>query len=117
MSSYAAVLKKMRALVKALPDTREDEKWGKPHFVVKEKIFCGCSPDEDGTPTIGFKLEQAHAAKLVKTKGFWPSKYVGKHGWVTMDASGAVDWDVVRDYLLESFRLIAPKGSIAKLGE
>ena len=32
-----------------------------------------------------------------------------------MDASQVADWDEVHDLLLESYRLIAPKASLAKL--
>jgi predicted DNA-binding protein (MmcQ/YjbR family) len=51
-------------------------------------------------------LQQA----LVKTDaGFSVAAYVGKHGWVNFDASGAVDWEVVRELVVESYCLNAPK--------
>ena len=116
MSAYERVLRRMRKICLSLPDTEETETWGKPHFRVKDKIFSGCS-EEDGRPTIGFKLEKRHAAERVEDPRFWPSPYVGKHGWVTMDASGVSgeEWDDVADMVLESYELIAPKRSLAKL--
>jgi predicted DNA-binding protein (MmcQ/YjbR family) len=46
----------------------------------------------------------------VKTDaGFSVAAYVGKHGWVNFDASGAVDWEVVRELVVESYCLNAPK--------
>lgn len=35
--------------------------------------------------------------------------YVGKHGWIDVDASGDLDWQLVRELALESYCLIAPK--------
>lgn len=32
-----------------------------------------------------------------------------KHGWVSMDASGKIDWEDVRAMIHESYSLIAPK--------
>ena len=34
--------------------------------------------------------------------------FVGKHGWVTFDASGPVDWEELRELVLESYQLNAP---------
>lgn len=107
---------RMREICLALPDARVTITWGKPHFRVGDKIFAGCD-DEDGRFTIGFKLEKPHARELIaRDPRFKPAPYVGAHGWVAMDASGPVDWDAVRGWLLESWRLIAPPKSLAKLG-
>jgi predicted DNA-binding protein (MmcQ/YjbR family) len=110
-----SVLNKMREICLSLPDTKETPTWGKPHFRVRDKIFAGCG-DENGKPVIGFKLEMAHAESAVRDPRFWPAPYVGHKGWVSMDASAITDWDEVRTLLMESYRLIAPKGSLAKLG-
>lgn len=108
------VLAKMRKICLALPDTKETPTWGQPHFRVGEKIFAGCG-EEDGRRVIGFKLEREHAEVVVHDPRFRPAPYVGKHGWVSMDAENVKDWDEVRELVLESYRLIAPKRSLAKL--
>jgi predicted DNA-binding protein (MmcQ/YjbR family) len=108
------VLTKMREICLSLPDTKETLTWGQPHFRVGEKIFAGCS-EEKGKPVIGFKLEMEHADEVIKDPRFRRAPYVGHKGWVSMDASAVRDWDEVRPYILESYRLIAPKKSWAKL--
>jgi predicted DNA-binding protein (MmcQ/YjbR family) len=40
-----------------------------------------------------------------------------KTGWVSLDASRVTDWNEVREYIHESYRLIAPKKSLAKMKE
>ncbi len=108
MAKIGAVLKKMREICLSLPDTKETLTWEKPHFRVGEKIFAGCS-EQDGKPTIGFKLEKQHQAIVIEHPDFSKAPYVGQHGWVSLDASNVKDWNDVREMLLESYRLIAPK--------
>ena len=113
-SPATEALERLREICLALPDTKETLTWGSPYFRVGDKIFAGYG-ESDGRPTVGFKLEKPHAEAIVADPRFWPSKYVGRHGWVTMDLAGVEDWDHVEDLILESFHLIAPKRTLAKL--
>ena len=115
MATADSIYKQVRAICLSFPDTKETMTWGKPHFRVGEKIFAGFE-EENGKPTIGFKLEKPPARELsARGARCRPAPYVGAHGWVEMEVSGAVDWDQVRGYVLESWRLIAPPKSQAKL--
>jgi predicted DNA-binding protein (MmcQ/YjbR family) len=107
------ILSKVRQICLALPDTKETITWGKPHFRVGDKIFAGYGA-EDGRTSIGCKLEMQHAAALVKLPGFAKAPYVGHKGWVSIDPAVASDWDHLRELIHESYRLIAPKKSLAK---
>lgn len=109
-----ATFKKVRALCLALPDTVLTMTWGSPHFRVANKIFCGFGND-DGKPVLGVKLERSHAQRVTKEARFWPAPYVGKHGWVSMDVARRKSWQEVAALIRESYQLIAPKGSLAKL--
>jgi predicted DNA-binding protein (MmcQ/YjbR family) len=109
------VLTALREICLSLPDTKETMTWGEPHFRVGEKIFSGYGHEKDKT-VIGFKLEMEHADILVRNDPrFTRAPYVGHKGWVSMDASTIRDWDEIRALVLESYRLIAPKKSLAKL--
>ena len=105
---------KVRALCLALPDTKLTMTWGSPHFRVGEKIFCGFGSD-GGKLVMGVKLGMSHAKSAVKAARFWPAPYVGKHGWVSMDVTQRKSWDEVAALIRESYELIAPKASRAKL--
>jgi predicted DNA-binding protein (MmcQ/YjbR family) len=109
-----AALAKISALCLALPDTKLTMTWGSPHFRVTDKIFCGFG-DDDGKQVMGVKLSMSHARAVVKEARFWPSPYVGKHGWVSMDVAQRKSWDEVAALIRESYELIAPKASLAKL--
>lgn len=109
-----AAFAKVSALCLALPDTKLTMTWGSPHFRVTDKIFCGFGSD-DGKQVMGVKLSMSHARAVVKEARFWPSPYVGKHGWVSMDVTQRKSWAEVAALIRESYQLIAPKASLAKL--
>ena len=114
MKKTGSPLDHMRAICLALPETKETLTWGQPHFRVGEKIFAGCG-DEKGRAVIGFKLDMDHADAIIQDPRFWRAPYVGHKGWVSMDASRVDDWGDVRELILESYRLIAPKKTVARM--
>lgn len=114
MATSDEVLVKMREICLSLPDTRESTTWGKPHFRVGDRIFSGCG-QEQGKLVIGFKLQMEHANAIIQDPRFRRAPYVGHKGWVSMEAESVKDWNEVRSLIIESYRLIAPKKSLAKL--
>lgn len=107
-------LRRLRRICLSLPDTRETLTWGEPHFRVGEKIFAGWGNDR-GRLAIGFKLDMDHADLRVQDPRSRRAAYVGHKGWVSLDVAGIDDWDELRALVLESYRLIAPKRTLAKL--
>jgi len=105
----------LREICLSLPATKETLTWGQPHFRVGEKIFSGYG-EEKGKKVIGFKLEMDHADAMLDDPRFWRAPYVGHKGWVSMDATQVRHWEEVRLLIHESYRLIAPKKSLAKIG-
>ena len=114
MAKKSSALDRIREICLALPDTKETLTWGKPHFRVGDKIFAGFG-EENGKAVIGFKLTMPHAHSIIENPRFWPAPYVGHRGWVSMDTTGVDDWDQVRQLVLESYRLIAPKRTVKLL--
>jgi predicted DNA-binding protein (MmcQ/YjbR family) len=95
------------------------EAWGHPTFRVgpNQKMFASCSAPDSERTSLGMKVEKAHQEALVNTdERITVAAYVGKHGWINIDASGPVDWDEVRELVLESYCLNAPK-RLARLVE
>ena len=112
----SSVLSALRRICLRLPDTTETLTWGEPHFRVANKIFCGCG-DEGGRLKVGFKLEKDHAAAILGDPRFSRAPYVGRYGWVSMDAAGIRNWGEVEMLVRESYGLIAPRASLTKLGK
>jgi predicted DNA-binding protein (MmcQ/YjbR family) len=104
-----ALLPRLREICLALPETSEVEAWGHPTFRVAGKIFVGFGADQ-GKATLGVKTTpDLQAALVASDPRFTIAAYVGKHGWVSLDMSGRVDWGEVENLVRESYRLVAPR--------
>ena len=88
----SAAYERFRKICLSLPETSEVfvENWGHPTFRVgpKDKMFASCSAPDTEPAVLGMKVEKAHQAALVATdKRYSVAAYVGKHGWINVDAS------------------------------
>lgn len=111
------VYERLRDICLALPETSEHVAWGHPNWKVGgAKIFASFG-EYDGKASLGFKCEPEVQAALVATdpERYEIAAYVGKHGWVTMNAHAPIDWALVAAFVEESYRLIAPKKLVAQL--
>lgn len=115
--SFDQVLAKLQSLCLSLPRTKETQTWGKPHFRVGEKIFCGCGEDQ-GRPRIGLKMEKTDAQQMMKMPGIEKAPYSRPNdGWVSIDPNVFDCWDEIGRLVIDSYRLIAPKRVAALLDE
>ncbi len=116
MPAPSQTLKRLRKIAMSLRDATESETWGKPHFRVNDRIFCGYGEENDQT-CIGCKLEKPHAAKVVKRPRDWLSPFGGRFGWISIDVRVIKDWLEIESFIRESYSLIAPKRSLDKLSD
>jgi predicted DNA-binding protein (MmcQ/YjbR family) len=114
MTKAADTLDRLREICLMLPDTREGTAWRHPVFRVGNKLFCGYE-ELDGKWTVGFKAEAEHAEQLRDDTRGVACQNFGKHKWVSIDAGRIDDWEGIAGLILESYRLSAPKRSLAKL--
>jgi predicted DNA-binding protein (MmcQ/YjbR family) len=105
MTSELAILKKLRALCLKLPDARETVTFGHPTFQAGKKTFCVLE-EYKGELCIVFKAELPDQQALIQSPRFFAAPYIGKHGWVSLRASGKLDWGEIRDLVTESHRLV-----------
>ncbi len=109
ISDHEHVLKRLRQICVALPETSEVIAWGHPNFKVANKTFAAFEKYK-GEWAIAFKAEREHQQFLVDTdERFYVSPYVGKHGWVSMKIRDGVDWVQVKTLVTQSYRLTATK--------
>jgi predicted DNA-binding protein (MmcQ/YjbR family) len=99
----------------SLPDAWEDMPWEDDTVAkVRKKIFAFFGGP--GSDRITVKLVESHG-HAVSIEGARPSAYgLGKSGWVTvpLDADG-VDAALLREWIEESYRIVAPKRLVADL--
>ena len=112
----SARLDRLRRVCLALPETSEVVAWeDHPTFRVRDKIFVIASESAD---SISLKATKDDQEALVATHPrVSVAAYVGRYGWVTVDLTGkGLDWAMVEDLVLESYRLVAPKRLAALVG-
>ena len=100
------------------PETIEDFPWGHSAFKVKGKVFLFtylCA--EEGFLSLSVKLPIS--AKMALALPFAaPTQYgLGKSGWVTarLYVTDKIPFEMLKEWLDESFRAIAPKKVLAML--
>ncbi len=107
---------RLLAIVLQLPGAYEDRPWGSVHCKVDGKIFVGWGRLDDGDMSIGIRVDTAFQPMLVASDSrFTIAKYSGKYGGVDMRLGPKPDWDEVEKFIVESYRLIAPKKRLAEL--
>lgn len=113
----ADVRGQLREFALSLPEASEDFPWGERVAKVKGKVFVFLGHDErSGPPGMTVKLIESHGHALA-LEGAEPTGYgLGGAGWVNvpLHAEGAT-LDLLRDFIEESYRIVAPKRLVAEL--
>ena len=115
--SGASVLKRVRAVVQALPETSEKLAWGAPTFRVREKMFAMYLDDHhgDGRLTLWCKAPPGAQEALVHAQPdhFFVPPYVGKGGWIGIHLDRGLEWNAIVALLDQAWRMTAPKRLLA----
>ena len=113
----------LRKFALAFPETVEEFPWGHRAFKVKKKTFLFLAADESGL-SLSVKLPESRGVALTLPFA-QPTGYgLGKSGWVTASfpkgpkgAKGRKPpLDLLKEWIEESYRAIAPRKLVAKLG-
>jgi predicted DNA-binding protein (MmcQ/YjbR family) len=106
----------LRQAALGYPQTTEDFPWGHSAFKVKGKVFLFLS-HADGVLSLSLKLPVTGQAALALPFAEPTGYGLGKSGWVSakFGAADAVPLDLLREWVDESFRAVAPKRVLAAL--
>ena len=111
-----AVLKAMRELCLALPESVEAVSFGSPVWRAGKKTFAGIDDGRAGIRLlfwVGYEMQGILSAD----PRFTIPEYLGAKGWIALDAGSELDWSEVRGLALQSYRHVASKRMLGKLGE
>jgi predicted DNA-binding protein (MmcQ/YjbR family) len=117
-SDVKKVQAELRALALGLPGATEEFPWGERVVKVDRKVFVFLGRDE---PHAGWgmsvKLPQSGAAALDQPFAEPTGYGLGKSGWVTasFEPGERPPLELLRGWILESYRAIAPKKRLAEL--
>jgi len=114
----AGVRDKVREFALSLPEAFEDHPWGEDVAKVRGKIFVFLGTSGSPRRRITVKLEESHAHAL-SIEGAEPTGYgLGNAGWVTVPLRApGIDLQLLRDWVEESYRIVAPKRLVAALDD
>jgi len=114
-------LEQIRRLCSEFPESDEKVSHGRPAFFTK-KVFAyyGGSLKIDGEwiqhgESIMVQPDPADRPALLEDHRTFVPAYLGPSGWIGVDLGDETDWTEVRELLDASYRLTAPKRSIAQL--
>jgi predicted DNA-binding protein (MmcQ/YjbR family) len=108
---------RLRTFALSLPETTEDFPWGECAIRVNRKVFVFLGPEQAaGRRRATMKLDESngHALSIDSAE---PTGYgLGASGWVTVPLRApGVSLDLLRDWVEESYRIVAPKRLVAAL--
>jgi predicted DNA-binding protein (MmcQ/YjbR family) len=106
----------LREYAMQYPEVTEDFPWGERAIKVKGKAFIFMRAGDDWI-SLSVKLPQSRDM-AVDLPWAEPTHYgLGKHGWVTakLDLKSKPPLELIRSWIDESFRAVAPKKIVATL--
>src|SRR5215472_11662759 len=98
----------------ALPEAKHEIRGSHAQFTVRKRTFAYFLNNHhgDGIVSVACKVLPGDNEALAKAqpRRFYLPAYIASRGWVALRLdAGKVDWDEVKDLLLGSYAMIAPK--------
>jgi predicted DNA-binding protein (MmcQ/YjbR family) len=92
----------------SLPAATSDVKWGADLvYSVGNKMFAVACPDNEGRPTVSFKVDAERFLELTDRKGFIPAPYLARVKWVQIIDLKQVGDAELKALLTRSHELVA----------
>ena len=92
----------------SLPEAHLDHPWGEDVAKVRKKVFVFFGMPE-GEPGMSVKLPDSNPLALSQPN-VTPTGYgLGKAGWVSVSLSEELPYEMLREWIDESYRAVAPK--------
>jgi predicted DNA-binding protein (MmcQ/YjbR family) len=105
------------AFALSLPEAWEDHPWGESVVKVGKKVFVFLG--DDGTPAYArsftVKLRESHEEASAMPWTSDPGYGLGRGGWLTVNPPEDVPDEMLRSWIVESYRAVAPKRLTAQI--
>lgn len=94
----------------ALPEAWEDHPWGESVAKVGKKVFVFFGDDApERARSFTVKLRESHDEASAMPWTSDPGYGLGRGGWLTVAAPEDAPMDLLKAWILESYRAVAPK--------
>jgi predicted DNA-binding protein (MmcQ/YjbR family) len=116
-NALAKAARALRELALAYPGATEEFPWGERVVKVNKKVFVFLGHDEGDDLHLSVKLPASQAVALLLPFAAPTGYGLGKAGWVTatFGPKDSPPLDMLRAWLDESYRAVAPKKLLASL--
>jgi predicted DNA-binding protein (MmcQ/YjbR family) len=113
----AALRAELLEFALSLPEAWEDHPWGESVAKVRKKVFVFFGVDDGSHPAgMTVKLPESGDHALSLPEGSPTGYGLGRAGWVTLTLTSSLPArEVLTDWIMESYRSVAPKSLAAKL--
>ncbi len=105
-------LERFRTYAATFEGAHEEFPWGHetPVFKnAKQKIFAMTGYGDDGTFRVTVKLSPEDGDAALSLPFVTRAAYVGRYGWVSVVVDEEAKWDLVVDWVSQSYALVTPK--------
>lgn len=103
-----AVLKKLRSLAQALPETAQVTQFGIPVWRAGKKSFASAGYDKKQL-MLSFWVGVDRQTMLTADPRYQIPAYMGHNGWISLDVTQDCDWNEIRELMRFSYRHFALK--------
>ncbi len=86
--------------------------FGHPFFKWRDKPFAIFS--DEGGEKLSIKLEKQIQPIFLQDSRFTKTRYVGRHGWVTLTLDSKVDMEEIEELIRGSYQFVSAKSQKAK---
>lgn len=109
----------VRDLMAGLPEVEEFLSHGSPTFRVRGKIFATYTINHHGDGRVALNLIAPRGAQTAFTKMrpdvYFVPPYVGPKGWLGIQLDQGLDWNAVRDHVIEAYTMVAPPSLVSAI--
>jgi predicted DNA-binding protein (MmcQ/YjbR family) len=119
VDGHERVRSELSRIAASYPEAYEDHPWGETVYKVRGKVFVFFGVPEGGAMNLTLKLPGSQPIALAEPFASPAAYGLGQSGWVTarFDPGAEVPFDLLALWIDESYRAVAPKKLVARLGE
>jgi len=115
MAGPAQLRKRLLDYALSKPEARVDHPWGEDVVKVRKKVFAFFGTQGPDVGGMGVKLTDSQPLALAQP-GVVPMGYgLGKAGWVSVTFGDDMSFEMLKEWVDESYRAVAPKALVATL--
>jgi len=113
-SSEDKRLTRLTKIALAFPEAKRELHGSHATFLIRKKPFAYFLENHHGDGIVGFtcKVLPGENNSLIRAQPerFYPPAYLAARGWVALRLDrGKIDWEEVKELLLGSYAMVAPK--------